>query len=178
MEKILNSSSSKVVSISSGNVIAEAVSDEYAFGTSIRKYNVNSITFLDGYDILPLDSEPNIYSHDISENGDGCVMLYADYSEGEMYHVYIVGEGGVDANPNSSKLFYDFKNCTSIDFNDCFYTSNVTTMIEMFYNCQELTELDLSSFDTSNVSDMSYMFYRCRSLTELDLSSFNTSNVT
>ena len=49
---------------------------------------------------------------------------------------------------------------------------------DMFYNCGELTSIDLSGWNTSNVTDMNYMFYACSSLTSLDLSGWNTSNVT
>ena len=32
----------------------------------------------------------------------------------------------------------------------------------MFYECIQLTELDLSSFDTSNVEEMRLMFFGCQ----------------
>ncbi|PHU38057.1 InlB B-repeat-containing protein, partial [Agathobacter ruminis] len=48
----------------------------------------------------------------------------------------------------------------------------------MFWDCSNLTKLDLSSFDTSNVTDMSYMFYNCSKLVDLNDSSFDMSNVT
>jgi uncharacterized repeat protein (TIGR02543 family) len=47
----------------------------------------------------------------------------------------------------------------------------------MFYECNNLTNLDVSSFDTSRVENMSYMFCSCGSLANLDISSFNTSVV-
>ena len=47
----------------------------------------------------------------------------------------------------------------------------------MFYECNSLQSLDVSSFDTSEVTDMSYMFYKCNSLYS-DFSSFDTSKVT
>ena len=50
-------------------------------------------------------------------------------------------------------------------------------MSSMFYNCQSLTSLDLSSFDTKNVTNMYCMFYNCQSLASLDLSSFDMRNV-
>ena len=84
---------------------------------------------------------------------------------------------GLKAN-NTSNMFDGCKNLLSIDF-DSFNidTSNVSTMSFMFYGCNSLTTLDLSSFDTSNVTDMYSMFDECNSLATLDLSSFNTSNV-
>ena len=47
----------------------------------------------------------------------------------------------------------------------------------MFYDCQNLIKIDLSSFDTQNVIDMSYTFYGCKNLINIDLSQFNTKNI-
>ncbi len=58
-----------------------------------------------------------------------------------------------------------------------FNTSNVDTMRDMFYGCENLTSLDLSGFNTSKVDDMKEIFFCCKSLTSLDLSGFDTSNV-
>ena len=74
-------------------------------------------------------------------------------------------------------MFYDCNKLTLLDLSS-FDTSNVTSMWGMFYGCYRLTALDLSNFDTSNVKNMNYMFSDCNSLTTLDLSNFNTSNVT
>ena len=87
-----------------------------------------------------------------------------------------------------------FANCTTITstswwFNACtslttitglenLKTDNVTNMSCMFYECYELTSLDLNGFNTSMVTDMGGMFYGCSGLTSLDVSGFNTSNVT
>ena len=71
-----------------------------------------------------------------------------------------------------------FANITTIDFNGCINTSKVTNMSYMFYGCQALNSLDLSSFNTANVTNMYSMFYMCQALNSLDLSSFNTANVT
>ena len=51
-------------------------------------------------------------------------------------------------------------------------------MTNMFYNCTQLTQLDVSNWDTSSVKDMNSMFQGCTSLTQLDVSGFNTSSVT
>ena len=47
----------------------------------------------------------------------------------------------------------------------------------MFFQCNNLVKVDLSSFNTQNVTDMSRMFGSCIRLYKLDLSSFNTQNV-
>ena len=78
---------------------------------------------------------------------------------------------------DSSGMFFNCTNLTSLDLRD-FDTSKVTDMSYMFQDCNKLTNLDLSSFNTSQVTDMAYMFYKCSSLPSLNLSSFNTSQVT
>jgi surface protein len=47
----------------------------------------------------------------------------------------------------------------------------------MFYNCYNLIDVDLSSFNTRNVTNMEGMF-SCNELKNIDLSLINTENVT
>ena len=77
---------------------------------------------------------------------------------------------------NAASLFYDCVNMTSVDLLE-FDTSQVTNMSNMFEACESLKELDLSSLNTSNVTRMSEMFYECKGLTTLDLTNFDTSSV-
>ena len=76
------------------------------------------------------------------------------------------------------QMFYNCNKLTSINGMSDWDTSNVTTMRSMFYNCQSLISLDVSNFNTSNVTDMYYMFHYCRYVTSLDVSNFKTSKVT
>ena len=75
------------------------------------------------------------------------------------------------------KLFYGCNALVDLDLSS-FDTSNVTDMSYMFDNCCSLESLDLSSFNTSSVANMLNMFNRCASLISLDLNSFDTNNVT
>ena len=80
---------------------------------------------------------------------------------------------------NVTTMYQMFNNCnklTSLNVSN-FNTINVTNMSGMFNNCTNLTSLDASNFDTINVTDMSYMFNNCNNLTELNVSSFNVINV-
>ena len=79
---------------------------------------------------------------------------------------------------NCYKMFKNFDKITTIDFNDCINTANVTDMNSMFYECKALTSLDLSGFNTTNVKNMGYMFTNCQAFISLNLSGFNTTNVT
>ena len=66
---------------------------------------------------------------------------------------------------------------TSIEGLNNLNTCNSTSMVNMFRNCENLINLDISNFDTSNVTRMDGMFMYCRSLTSLNVSNFNTANV-
>ncbi len=57
-------------------------------------------------------------------------------------------------------------------------TSNVTSMREMFRNCNKLISLDISGLETGNVTDMRDMFRNCNQMTELIFGNFDTSKVT
>ena len=46
----------------------------------------------------------------------------------------------------------------------------------MFYNCQNITNINLYYFDTSNIKSMSYMFSNTK-LKNIDLTPLNTLNV-
>ena len=74
-------------------------------------------------------------------------------------------------------MFYNCSNLTTLDLSN-WDTSNVTIMWNMFSNCTNLTQLDVSNFDTSSVTNMQTMFNGCSNLTILDVSNFNTSKVT
>ena len=74
-------------------------------------------------------------------------------------------------------MFYGCNRLRSLDLSS-FDTSNVESMHCMFYNCNLLNSIDDSSFKTPKTLEMRFMFYGCDHLTSLDLSSFGTSNVT
>ena len=78
---------------------------------------------------------------------------------------------------NCQNIFYNCSDILEIDLSN-FDTSECKSMNSMFNDCSSLTSLNLSNFDTCKVADMQYMFYGCSSLTSLNLSNFNTSKVT
>lgn len=85
-------------------------------------------------------------------------------------------------NETSSSMFssYDIigSRITSIDFNGCINTSNVTTLASMFQNCYKLTSLNLSGFNTANVTNLKLMFDNCAALQNITFgNSFSTNKV-
>lgn len=128
-----------------------------------------------------IQSKTNVsYSYDLSANGDNSIVSYLvrDTTDNTKYIAYIQANGKIFANSTSSSYFSNFTSLELIEGLSILDTSNVEWMTSMFYNCNKLTSLDLTSFNTSKVRNMFNMFGYCRSLTSLNLSNFNTSNVT
>ena len=78
---------------------------------------------------------------------------------------------------DTSFMFYGCNNITSIDLSS-FNSQNVTNMSGMFYGCSNLSKIDFYSFDTQKVLNMSGMFAGCSNLTDIDLTSFITQKIT
>ena len=74
-------------------------------------------------------------------------------------------------------MFYECRDLSSLDVSG-FNTEKVTDMSGMFYECISLKLLDVAKFNTANVKSMSNMFYRCYNLDLLNVTNFNTANVT
>ena len=149
---------------------ADYAFDEDAFFWGQERYmrkDVKTLTFQSSLQNVPSSA------WDVSEAGDGSVLAWMDNG-----NLYVAADGAIAPNSDASCLLQDFANLKTIDFGNCFDTSNVTDMHSMFAGCSSLTSLDLSGFDTSNVTYMSYMFQMCDNLSNVDLSSFSTSNVT
>ena len=76
-----------------------------------------------------------------------------------------------------SYMFWNCKNLSSLDLTN-FNTAKVENMSGMFHFCEKLSSLVISNFNTANVTDMSNMFSYCNMLEKLNLSNFNTAKVT
>ena len=123
---------------------------------------------------LPEDLQRKTY--DVSLEGDGSVQLWLE-RDGAYGDLYIGGKGGVEAPEDSSELFECYENVKKIIFEEGFNTKSVIDMSSMFWRCERLKELDLSSFDTKSVTDMSGMFAYCERLQKLNINNFDTRNV-
>ena len=101
------------------------------------------------------------------------------YWFGDLYNLREI-EGMANWNTSKAKdmshVFFNCKELTCIDLAN-FDTSEAVYMTDMFSHCEKLTTLDVSHFNTTKVTDMFGMFLGCYSLHSLDLSNFDTSNV-
>ena len=141
--------------------------------SNVVKNKIESIKFVKGQ----VPTAGIIEQFDASEAEDSSIIgYYTDEDSNDMYELTFVSEKNIEANQNSSYLFYYLSNVKEIAF-DNFDTSQVTNMGSMFEACKSLTSLDVSKFDTSQVTDMSYMFGEGEALEALDVSKLNTNQV-
>ena len=162
--------------VGSQNTRMMATNEYYGSLWKKKQSTVTKIVFQDSINKIEGESE----SWDISSAENKTVMarLVPNTDDTTTNTLYIQGNGGVVANYNSSYLFYNFSKLTEIENVNLLDTSNVINMRAMFYECNRLTNLDVSKFDTSKVTNMDSMFFRCINLTSLDVSKFDTSQVT
>lgn len=172
---------------------------ETEFSDTIKQSQANEIglNLNDEQELPTVDSEANIASGVIDEDygqitwvidnsgklivtgtGDVISPNSGGYFPWDDYRESIISAViSVTGMTTSAGMFYNCGNMTQIDLSN-FDTSQITNMGGMFQGCSSLTALDLSNFDTSSVTNMNAMFEGCSNLKELDLSSFDTSKVT
>ena len=124
-------------------------------------------------------------TYDVTEGNKGKYLGWYEENENGYYEVTIAGEGGVVANKNATNLFRNIGvgiidtnvevTITGLEYLD---TGLVTDMDYMFYNCSNLTNLDLNDWDTSKVTSLFGTFQGCTNLRTLEVSNWNTSEVT
>ena len=165
-----------------------------AFKDSAYINNIKSVSIVNYID----RNDTDIAVFDLSRNQDGSITgwidsnydlyigsdwpMYTDNLESAfngMLNVEHMDLRNIDTSQNTSLMntFLDCQNLIDVDIS-AWNTSSVITMEGLFYNCYKLHSIDLSNFSTSNVTNMESMFDGCNTLESLDLMTFNTSNVT
>ena len=111
----------------------------------------------------------------INENRQETISQQYNFDQNEN-SVEIIFKDNNNLN-NLNNMFSQCTNITEMDLSQ-FNASLVTNMGFMFQGCTSLTSLNLTNFNTSFVNIIRFMFKDCSSLTSLNLSHFNTSLVT
>ena len=144
----------------------------------INKKPKNNIYFLN--DEINWNENDNL--DEINESNtllyiNGKEEKFKKYFKPEKKGFYIIKLKFKNDISNCYKLFYNCKDITKIDLSS-FNTNNTKNMSYMFANCSNLTNINLSGLNAENVTNISYMFYSNSNLLNLDLSSFKTKSVT
>ena len=114
---------------------------------------------------------------DLKIIGTGNIKLYSDLFKGDKPNI-IVGDK-INFTSNEINNVYYFANSEIIINNITRIWDNpLESTVNMFAECQNIIEINLSNFDSSKVTNMTLMFNKCTSLISLNLSNFNTSSAT
>ena len=115
------------------------------------------------------------YLKEVHINGIRQNQIKRSYSFGQTDNIVeLIWDDNLDS---CESMFWQCKEITEINLSN-FNTSKVTNMKRFFSFCSSLTSLDITNFNTNQVNDMDCMFCGCSSLSSLDLSHFETSKVT
>ena len=87
-----------------------------------------------------------------------------------------IGNLNISKADGMSYLFYECNALTQLDLSN-WDTSNIQYMIATFDGCNNLTELNCSTWNTSKVYNMQLAFYNCNSLETIPVRDWNTKNV-
>ena len=155
------------------NNIITGTNTSYFLVDALPKTSIESIDITD-FNGLP-EGETTISLN--GENDRSILVTYTDTDEDGLYEVYIgTSNGTLTLNTKMDYMFAGLTNVSSLDLSRL-DTSNVTSMVGVFYNSPSLTSINMSTWDTSNVTTMNQMFKGASGLTSLDVGNFNTSTV-
>ena len=133
-------------------------------------------------DIYFLDNTPN--HGNLKELNESNVKVYINDEKYEFQKYFKPQKEGIYTIKlkfqieieNCSYMFSNCNNLINIDLSS-FNSEKVKNTPFMFSFCKSLQNIDLSYFNTENVTNMSYMFIDCAKLENIDLKSFNTKSV-
>ena len=129
-------------------------------------------------EIKIIDFNNNPQKEDIKNN---CEIYLNNQQINSPYKFEKEGEYNIILNfkkelEDISYLFYNCQQLREIDLSN-FKTQNAKNMKCMFSSCRNLIKANFKNVNSNEVTDMKNMFSYCNSLIELDLSSFITKNV-
>ncbi|MDO5133374.1 MAG: BspA family leucine-rich repeat surface protein, partial [Eubacteriales bacterium] len=76
-----------------------------------------------------------------------------------------------------SLWFYQFHNMESVRNPENLDLSRAVRMIDLFFGCESLKSIDMSTWDTSGITSVHGVFYDCKSLKKLDVTTWDTSKM-
>ena len=116
--------------------------------------------------ILNNVNNADIYTMDISANGDGSVVgWYSD--DGKILYIAPTIGDKIYIDDNAPNVFSDCDEIKYIKGLENIDMSKNRRMLHMFKGCSSLKELDLYELDLSNITTMEGLFNGCRRLNKV-----------
>ena len=142
-----------------------------AFGLSVSRSEVQSITFLPNTDSKPSDAR------DLSETEDGSVWAWVE-RRGQLYALTVAADGGMRMPETINGFFAGYVNLEEINWNDAVSFAEVKSAKFLFSDCKSLTALALTGAASFHPGNLRGAFCTCESLETLDLSGLHTEENT
>ena len=133
--------------------------------TDKEKETVQTVTFLDSFDGMPL------FATDVSYSGDRSVLKWRKGTD-----IYIAANGTIDAGNNCVYMFQYCSKLEKVTFGGNLDTSDTQSFSSMFFGCYSLETVDLETLDVSYGHSFSGMFLNCYSLKELRIENWDMRN--
>ena len=152
----------------------------------ITKENLDYDTyFLDNAEGKDTEGVEHFHDHLLELNDSNCKLYINDkeYKYQKFFSFSKIGTYKIKLviNINLTDISFMFFNCdtiTEIDLSK-FCTKNIFDMNSMFAGCINLKNIIFDKeICTKNVQNLSFLFYHCIKLTQINLLNFDTSNVT
>ena len=170
-----------------GTIKVTNTTDEITSSAKAKYWNISVPMIMARYTtnasgVIPVFNEGYQYTvNETESNGIYTVELYS-YNDctsisfadkKELLEVYYVNTSKLTSAYN---LFYNCANLTYVDLRNSDF-SNIETIERMFTSCVNLLAIDgLNDLDVSKVTNFGAMFRRCSKLTNIDVSKWDTSS--
>lgn len=128
-------------------------------GTIILKGNINNSLFTMGCG-ASLGSDQKLYGYDYILHTDSRNANF-QFHQDEIVNTNSICVQG--PNVTALQISYCTTNSSKLDLNTS-YLPSLRSLNYGFYNCDKLTEIDISSWDLSKVNNLSYAFNHCSEL--------------
>lgn len=139
--------------------------------SDIASGNYQNISWvIDSNGLLTISGTGNYYNDNIYGDEYAPWIQYSEYIKSADVKI----TSGITS---LSNMFRDCCNMTQVVFEKSFDTSQVVQMDMMFYNCKNLTNVDISLLDTSNLYNAGQIFDGCESLTNINLTNFTSNKI-
>ena len=150
----------------------------------MNQYKIAEYKFTNSTDIIPVFNEEYTYTYEDVVEGEVTtrtiysVSLPTEISFQGITQLIEVNYLETSNMISAYNLFYNCTNLTYVDLSSSDF-SKIETIERMFTSCTNLVTIDgLNNLDVSNVNNMGGIFSDCRKLLEINVSNWNVSKVT
>ena len=157
-----------------GALLRESIKEFYSYISNNNVKNKNVINLIDCYYTINNGKEFKLL-HDYIINGNDCIEDF-EYEFKEERKKFLKENVEILIDSQPIKFNYKYKTHNNKIHAKFIFKQILNDFSLLFFNCENLESIDLSSYDTTNISNMYGMFSGCSNLKSVNLSSLETNN--